>query len=138
MNPADEPAAADEWTKGGRTRVVHPFGVWIHVALTRKQAAKLRKKLTALEEPGHDLRAGTAGVQEVDSGVYHVAVFLDRDTHRELEPGVLINTVAHEAAHAAGMILDHAGEEVDSLGSSEVHAYLVGWVAEWLWHHATA
>ena len=44
-----------------------------------------------------------------------------------------INTVAHEAYHGAGLILDHITQEYD--GSSEAAAWLVGWLSEWIWSH---
>lgn len=38
---------------------------------------------------------------------------------------------AHEATHAAGMLLDHIGQDYD--GESEALAYLVGFIAAFVW-----
>ena len=46
----------------------------------------------------------------------------------------LVDLVAHEAAHAAGALLDHIGQAYD--GNSEAFAYLVGFIAGWLWEAA--
>jgi hypothetical protein len=57
--------------------------------------------------------------------------FLERDdTDR-----YLVGTCAHEASHAAGRILASIGHTVDE--TDEPHAYLVEWLARWLWEHCS-
>ena len=46
-------------------------------------------------------------------------------------PAELVNTCAHEAAHAAGHLLGHIGQEYGD--ANEAHAYLVGWLTQWMW-----
>lgn len=47
------------------------------------------------------------------------------------EPCDAAQLIAHEATHAAGLLLDHIGQPYD--GASEAHAYLVGWIVRWVW-----
>lgn len=48
----------------------------------------------------------------------------------------LVNTIAHEATHATGQILDHIGH--DGLRGDEPRAYLTGWLTSWMWDHTPA
>lgn len=73
---------------------------------------------------------GTDGLPE-----FHVVICMDGRvlTHEDTQLGDRIRLSAHEATHAAGLILDHAGQEYD--GVSEAQAYLVAWLTEWIWQH---
>lgn len=42
---------------------------------------------------------------------------------------------AHEATHAAAMIHLYVDEDLDV--DSEIHAYLIGWLTEWLYVNVT-
>lgn len=59
------------------------------------------------------------------------AAFLDSAAHSSRAD--LVSTVAHEAAHAASILLDHLGHRLR--GEDEPHAYLAGYVARCIWTH---
>lgn len=65
--------------------------------------------------------------------VLHVVICLDGRVlaHEDTTVAEVAKIVAHEATHAAGMILDHVGQEYD--GVTEALAYLVGWLVKWVW-----
>lgn len=65
-----------------------------------------------------------------DDGSLHVSVFIDTARLAD-NPQGLTEMLAHEATHAGGMLLDAIGQEYD--GESEALAYLVGFIAAWLW-----
>ncbi len=122
----------------GAKPVTHTLDIYsavVHLATTQKQWDRLRKTVDSLDaEPG-GLGFTSCDVFEATDGgtVPHLSIFIDRKAHAD-SVSALVNTCAHEAAHAAGMLLNHLGQPYD--GNSEAHAYLVGWLAQWLWDHA--
>lgn len=123
-----------------RTRVTHlldVYSVWLHVVTSPAAWARHADRIDSLpaEVPNSlgytssDIDAGGQGL----AGQLHVSFYLDLPAHKGLL-SALVETVAHEAAHGAGMILDHYEETYT--GTSEAHAYLVGWLAQWLWSAA--
>lgn len=112
-----------------RSHQLDIYGAWLHVARTERAWTKLRKRIDSLP----DIDDGSLGftAREVeDDGTTHLAVFLDAARLAGNHVGTA-EIVAHEAAHAAGMLLDHIGQDYD--GESEAFAYLVGWMAAWMW-----
>ena len=115
------------------THVLDIYNVHLHAVTTRKAWAKLRKDMPHLDEnPG----LGHTHLFEwiPNDGTLperHVALYIDVKAHRD-DHAELINTCAHEATHAAGMILDQIKARYD--GNSEPFAYLVGWLTAWLWN----
>lgn len=73
---------------------------------------------------------GSDGVPE-----FHAIICIDRRVldHETTTPAEQIKLCAHEADHAAGLILDYCGQPYD--GASEAHAYLVGWLTSWVWQN---
>ena len=104
------------------------YGVWLHSATTHKSWRKLRKDLASLPEI-EDGALGTTSRDLTDDGAVHISVFIDAARLVD-NPQGLVEILAHEAAHAAGMLLDHIGQEYD--GESEALAYLVGFIAAWV------
>jgi hypothetical protein len=102
------------------------YGAWIHLARDRAEWRALKKrtglKLQRVESLGLTMR-----FHESDGGI-HLPVFIDVDA---LEGAGLVEIIAHEAAHLSGMLLDTCGASYD--GESEPFAYLVGFIAAWLW-----
>lgn len=64
---------------------------------------------------------------------YHVVMCVDKRVlaHKSAGPHDQIRLIAHEATHAAGMILDRLGHSYD--GVDEPLAYLVGHLTQWAW-----
>lgn len=120
-----------------RSHLLDVYRVWVHATGTPKGWARLRTRVDCLEEDPAAL-GYTEGVEWVpDPGTgphpseYHVAVFVDVEAHQGNEARV-VETCAHEATHAATMMLNHLGQQLDDVGL-EAHAYLVGWLTSWLW-----
>lgn len=78
-----------------------------------------------------DASGFTCSDLEKTTGDLHVLIFLDAKWHKEHhDPETeLLRARVHECVHAAGMILDHVGQEYD--GSSEALAYLADWIFTW-------
>lgn len=113
------------------------YSVRVHLATTRKDWAKLRKKLgiEPLDVDCHGLtQHATWRANDGTSAEQHVLVYLDV-RGCDGDPRALVNVAAHEATHAATMLLRHYGHKIR--GHDEPHAYLVGWLTEWLWTHAS-
>ena len=107
-----------------RSTTVNPYGAHLRLAL---DADGYRK-------------ADLTG--ETDSGSVGAAkLIVDRQTHRPTlliyievdhyqgNPIGLIGCIVHEATHAAGMLMEHIGDEIT--GTTEAYAYLVEWIATW-------
>ena len=113
------------------------YGAKVYIVATRKQWATVAAEIdhpdqAMPEAAGHVWYA--LWVPKIGISVPHVVIYIDRKAHRD-DIAALVNTIAHEADHAAGRILDHAGQRYDA--DSEAHAYLVGWFAERIWEHVT-
>lgn len=107
------------------------YGAWIHLTTTPEGWAALRRRGLDLPDLG-----GSLGMTSRDpgrDGNVNLAVYLDM-ARLGGNPAGLIEILAHEAFHVAGMLLDALDEEYD--GQSEAMAYLVGWTSAWLWRTA--
>lgn len=111
-----------------RSHQLDIYGAWLHLATDRKAWRKLRRRIDSLPtlEPG---MLGLTSRDIGDDGSVNLSVFIDVKVQAG-NPVGLTEILAHESAHAAGMLLDHIGQEYD--GESEALAYLVGFVAAWL------
>lgn len=106
------------------------YGAHVHVCRTEKGWRELRRDLK-LDISKRVKSVGlTCRVVEPEDGAVHFAVFLDAP----LTGAALVEICAHEGAHLAGMLLDHAGQDYD--GTSEAFAYLAGWTTSFLWKQA--
>lgn len=108
-----------------RSHLLDIYGIWIHLATDPRQWRSLQRHFTSPEDVPTVL--GFAGWRDGD-----IVLFVDLGAHTG-DTLALVDTVAHEATHAAGAILDHVGEQYD--GTSEALAYLVGWLTKWVWQH---
>jgi hypothetical protein len=113
-------------------RQIDVYGAFLYLARSAADVGLARERFPGIHELDHAMVGGTTPILDTEDPLagFHVIVYIDVAAN-QTRPGVLINTIAHESAHAAGMILDHFGQPYD--GDSEAHAYLVGWIAEWLW-----
>lgn len=97
---------------------------------TRKSWERLCR--LSLADPHATLPTGIAGHvlnAEWNDGGHVIVVWLDRDP-RDRSVATRAGVIAHEAAHAARMILDNIGETERTW---EVEPYLIGDIAAAIW-----
>ena len=118
-----------------RSHQLDIYGGWLHCATTPKQWRALRRQLPSLAEDPGGQGAVSLTLHEADNGLVtpHLAVWLDLKATGD--GADLVELIAHEAFHAGGALLDHIGQAYD--GDSEALAYLVGFIAAWLWQACT-
>lgn len=104
------------------------YGVWLHITTDRKGWTRLCKRIDSLDKEPIGLGYTSRDVE--DDGNIHISMYIDAAKHVG-NPQGLVEILAHEAAHAAGMLLDFLGQEYD--GQSEAFAYLVGFIAATAW-----
>lgn len=119
-----------------RHHVLDVYGAELHLATTDRQWAKLVRRFNGGLEEDPDDRVGATALM-VDDGRAHLVMWLDAGTVGDDALG-MVTLCAHEATHAAAMLLDHVRQPYD--GESEALAYLVGWLTGWLieavdWKH---
>lgn len=103
------------------------YGAHLHVATTRKQMTRLRRRY-GLAKP--EAMGASYLTVDTDAGnAPHLTVWVDGD---RLDGAEMVDTIAHEAVHAAAQLLDHIGQAADR-HDSEALAYLTGWVAARVW-----
>lgn len=122
-----------------RSHRLDVYDCWLHVATNRRQLATLRRKYGKTRVP--PVEPGEFGCTTRfrdqpanDLALNHYVIFVNTDAHRGNQ-GALLNTVAHEATHAGGLILDSTNTEYD--GNSEPLAWLVAWITQWVWEATT-
>ena len=71
--------------------------------------------------------AGQLGLTSLQVGLWIHHKVLERDQ------STLVATVAHECVHAAQRMYDKIGADHTAAGAGEPFAYLVDWLAGWVW-----
>jgi hypothetical protein len=104
------------------------YAVHIHVTRSRKAMRAMRATYGVKFEKQLEVFGLTAVRSR--NGVMHACVFIDKDVKGQL----LVEIVAHETAHLAGMVFDELDTKIT--GTSEPFAYLCGWTASCLWRSA--
>ena len=121
---------------GPITHLLDIYSVTLHLAWNRDAWAAIRAEVDSLN-PDPDSLGFTSRDIDTDTGMPHISFWVDVERHRargaDSYLNALVETVGHEGYHGAGLILDHFGQHYD--GDSEAMAYLVGWLAEWMWEH---
>mgnify|MGYP003336208133 CR=1 FL=1 len=109
------------------------YGVELNLATNRRDWATMRRRLTWLAEKPTSAGLCSFATWHPKGGgatVPMLALWVDVANHEPIE---LVETCAHEAAHAAGQMLDYLGHDVRGTGGTdEPHAYLVGWLTRWM------
>ncbi len=103
------------------------YGGWLHVAKTAEQMSRLARRF-GLGEPD-SIGAAYLTVDTARNNAVHLTVWVDAG---RVDGGELVDTIAHEAFHAAAQLLDHIGQQTER-HDSEALAYLTGWVAGKVW-----
>lgn len=114
-----------------RTHRLDIYGVDVFLATSRRDWATLRRRFDFLRKEEADNHFGFTVFATMNGGKRYLIFWMDP----ELDGGHLVDTCAHEASHAAGRILGCIGHTVPD--TDEPHAYLVGWLARWLWEHCS-
>lgn len=120
-----------------RSHLLDIYGAWIHLATDAQQWRSVQRKITSLSEDVPESMGRTdfaLWLPDTGGSTANLVVFIDLRAHTG-DMLALVDTVAHEATHAAGGLLDHVGQKYD--GNSEALAYLVGWLTSWIWRHVT-
>lgn len=109
------------------------YGADLWLATDPTQWRALTRTVGAVEgdPPDSAGRATFATFHPNDGGLTVPVCVIWVDAAQHKTAAELVNTCAHEASHAAGYLLEHIGQ--DHHGSNEAHAYLVGWLTQWIW-----
>ena len=120
----------------GRHHILDIYGVHLHLATNKRDWATLRRKLTFLGKAPTSRGLTHWALWEPKQGasVPHLVLWVDASQHVN-DHLDLINTCAHEAAHGASEILEWISH---SKAGDEPHAYLVGWLTQWIYEGCTA
>lgn len=105
------------------------YGAHVHIATDDPSWDRLANRFEIDEEPG--LGMTSLSLDTYRGNAPHLVIYLDPAAHSSRAD--LVSTVAHEAAHAASILLDHLGHRLR--GEDEPHAYLAGYVARCIWTH---
>ena len=112
------------------------YGAEVYLATAKPAWRALARRIKALDKapPESAGLATFATFHPNDDGLVRpvLVIWLDRAMHKTMAD--VINTAAHEATHAASHLLNHIGHTIRE--SDEPHAYLVGWLTEWIWDNA--
>ena len=110
------------------------YDVYLHLATNRRDWGTLRRAMKPLGTGSPESLGMTQRLAfRPDDGSApeeHYVFWIDTKTLGD-DTANLVDTCAHEAAHAANFILDRAGHNIAS--PDEPHAYLVGWLTRWIW-----
>lgn len=119
------------------THALDIYGAQLHATWTPKQWRKVARTIGRPDAKAPESAGrvdSSLWVPDVGLPVFHLLIYVDLKNHGD-DTAALVDCIAHESAHAAGAILDHIGQPYDG-DTSEAHAYLVGWIAAWLWRQA--
>ena len=106
------------------------YGNTLHLATDKRSVATLRRRFDGAftSDAITDGIGSTTPVRHGRTGETHIVLWLDlaRIGEQSNPERELIDTIAHEASHAA--------DEIATRGlDNEARAYLVGWIAGWMW-----
>ena len=122
-----------------RTHTLDVYGTELHLATTRREWKKLAKTYRVLDDwtPERETagQVSTFALTPKRGLAQLVVVIWINVKQHGNDTGALIDTLAHEASHAAGRILEHTGHTVP--GTDEPHAYLCGWLTRWVYEGCT-
>lgn len=110
------------------------YDCWLHLATTPKEWRRLQREYDLTDDidcAGH----AQLFVDTEHGNQPHVALWINPAAAKDQR--ALLDTIAHEATHTAAQLLDHIGQRTDR-HDSEALAYLVGWVASWVYEAVMA
>jgi hypothetical protein len=114
------------------------YGTTLLLATTKKSWQQLAKHCTLVNKHtpqcAGQVSSGLWTPKKRGLSQHTLAIWIDTKNHTD--QGELVDTIAHEASHAAGRILEHCGQPLPY--TDEAHAYLIGWLTRWIWEHCHA
>ena len=110
-----------------------PYGGSMHLVTSKKAALAISDAFGGIPDFDGSTLGTTATCVGQDSG--HFALVFVVGT-RSAKSAALVDTCAHEAAHGAAAIAEHFRLDVSDPGA-EHYAYLLGYIAGWLWREVT-
>lgn len=108
------------------------YGVELHVVTSRAEWNAMRRRIrggVVIEPLPNPVGSGYTHSVQAGSRVVCATYLRATDAPREL-----VDTCAHEATHVAAFVY----ESIEDTPAGEPHAYLVGWLAGWLYDAATS
>lgn len=111
-----------------RSHQLDIYGAWLHHARSLDEWRRIQRRIDSVPTPEEGV-IGLTSRDIGDDGSLNLSIYIDLERLAD-NPVGLTEILAHEATHAAGMLLDQIGQEYD--GESEALAYLVGFIAAWL------
>jgi hypothetical protein len=119
---------------GYHTHTLDIYGTDLHLATTKAGWRRLAKRVKGAtsKTPPEDLGSSTFATRHPANGgpVRPTLILWVHATRHDTTAG-LVDTIAHEAAHAASHLMEYVGH--DNRGTDEPSAYLTGWLAGWMW-----
>ena len=109
------------------------YSTWLHLATDEKGWTKLQEQHDRSIVKADALGSTTFATfhpHQAGATVPHVFLYVDLEAHRGVDVA-LVETCAHEAAHAATHILRYVGHRIRR--HDEPFAYLVAFIAQWMY-----
>ncbi|MDR6117255.1 hypothetical protein QE370_000439 [Aeromicrobium sp. SORGH_AS981] len=111
------------------------YGVDLHLANTRRDWSTISRRL-GVDRSLSESAGGTVFLRWEPAGGGRSVPTLGFWISPDLSPLDHVETCAHEAAHAATLLLTWVGHDVRGTdGHDEPSAYLAGWLTRWLWEN---
>lgn len=108
------------------------YDACVYLAISKREWRALAKRGLPLEDVPEAAGLSQFATFHPSDGrtcIPVIVLWLDLAAHRSAAE--VVNTIAHEATHAASQLLDHVGHDCRAV--DEPHAYLAGWLASWMW-----
>lgn len=111
------------------------YGAELHLATTEREWKRLQKKLAYLQDVPNSAGLTHFAIWSPNDGSSPIPVVSFWIRHTLLTDSLqLIETCAHEAAHATTYILNWTGHDIrGDDGHDEPSAYLTGWLTRWIY-----
>lgn len=119
-----------------RHHTLDVYGAELYCATTKREWAAMRRKMTWLDKTPESAGLASFAIWKPKGpglAVPTLVLWIDAEAHTD--PAELVDTCAHEASHAVSQLMEYIGHT--PVGTDEPSAYLVGWLAKWLWVQAS-
>ncbi len=111
------------------------YGADLHLASNRRDWSTISRRL-GVDRSLSEATGGTVFVRWEPAGGGRAVPTLGFWISPDQSPADHVDTCAHEAAHAATLLLTYVGHDVRGTdGADEPSAYLTGWLTRWLWEN---
>lgn len=114
-----------------RSHVLDIYGVNVHLATSKRDWKQLRKELPFVGKVPKSMGQTQFACTKLGGIVIQAHLVLWVDINAHANAASLVDTCAHESAHAADRIVEWIGHT--PMVCDEPTAYLVGWLTSWMW-----